>query len=286
MALLINGKEISKKVRLEVKTKVAEFSPQIGRAPSLAVILVGGDPASEVYVRNKHRACKRAGIKSVKIELPENTTEEQLLNEIKTLNEDETIDGFLVQVPLPSHIDTWKALLSVNPDKDVDGFHPVNVGKLSIGLPAPKSCTPAGIMRLLSEYEIPIEGKDAVIIGRSNIVGKPLSMMMMAKNATVTVCHSRTQNLAEIAQRADILVAAIGRAGIITKDFVKPGATVIDVGVNLLEDGGFAGDVSFDEVEPLASAITPVPGGVGPMTIAMLLQNTLDAYLQKNETHH
>ena len=277
MAILIDGKKISAEVKDELRVKVAEFEKEHGRVPGLAVIIVGEDPASQVYVRNKEKACEAAGMYSVKLALPAETSEEELLAHIDALNADERIDGILVQLPLPKHISEEKVILRIRPDKDVDAFHPQNVGKIMIGNYDFLPCTPAGVMELLQRYEIDVCGKNCVVIGRSNIVGKPQSMLLLQKNATVTICHSKTKNLAEVTSAADVLVVAIGRAGFVTKDMVKPGAVVIDVGINRLESGKLMGDVAFDEVEKIASAITPVPGGVGPMTIAMLLCNTLTA---------
>lgn len=277
MAILIDGKKISAEVKDELRVKVAEFEKEHGRVPGLAVIIVGEDPASQVYVRNKEKACEAAGMYSVKLALPAETSEEELLAHIDALNADERIDGILVQLPLPKHISEEKVILRIRPDKDVDAFHPQNVGKIMIGNYDFLPCTPAGVMELLQRYEIDVCGKNCVVIGRSNIVGKPQSMLLLQKNATVTICHSKTKNLAEVTSAADVLVVAIGRAGFVTKDMVKPGAVVIDVGINRLESGKLMGDVAFDDVAKIASAITPVPGGVGPMTIAMLLCNTLTA---------
>ncbi|GAB4307399.1 MAG: bifunctional methylenetetrahydrofolate dehydrogenase/methenyltetrahydrofolate cyclohydrolase FolD [Myxococcota bacterium] len=283
MAVILDGKEVSKRVREGLKAEIDGVSAKVGRPPSIAVILVGNNPASMVYVRNKHKACAKAGINSIKLELPKETSEKELLEKIDELNHDSTVDAILVQLPLPKQIDSWKILEAVSPEKDADGFHPLNVGRLSIGLPATKSCTPAGIIKLLDEYKISIEGKEAVIIGRSNIVGKPLIQLLLARNATVTTCHSRTWDLPGVCRRADILIAATGKPKMVTKEFVKEGAVVVDVGISTLSDGSLSGDVNFDEVEPIASAITPVPGGIGPMTIAMLLFNTVELYLRKFE---
>lgn len=244
-------------------------------SPTLATVIVGDDPASHMYVRMKHRACEQVGINSVNVTLPADTTTKMVLDRIRQLNEDPDIDGILVQLPLPEGIDTESVIASINPEKDVDGFHPLNMGRLMTGLPGPRPCTPKGIMTLLSEYNIPTSGKRAVIVGRSVDVGRPIGLLLLHADATVTICHSKTENLAEITRQADILVSAAGRAGIITADMVKPGASVIDVGTNQV-NGKLCGDVSFSEVEKIAGAITPVPGGVGPMTIASLMENTAD----------
>lgn len=244
-------------------------------SPTLATVIVGDDPASHMYVRMKHRACEQVGINSVNVTLPADTTTKTVLDRIRQLNEDPDIDGILVQLPLPEGIDTESVIASINPEKDVDGFHPLNMGRLMTGLPGPRPCTPKGIMTLLSEYNIPTAGKRAVIVGRSVDVGRPIGLLLLHADATVTICHSKTENLAEITRQADILVSAAGRAGIITADMVKPGASVIDVGTNQV-NGKLCGDVSFSEVEKIAGAITPVPGGVGPMTIASLMENTAD----------
>lgn len=277
MAIRIDGKATSAAVRTEIKKDVEEFVSLYKKVPGLAVVIVGENPASQVYVRNKHKACGEVGMYSEVIELPESTTEEELLSLIERLNGDERINGILVQLPLPKHLDEEKVLLRINPQKDVDAFHPENVGKIMIGNFSFLPCTPAGVMELLKHYNVDIAGKHCVIIGRSNIVGKPQAMLMLKENATVTICHSRTQNLAEITKQADILVAAVGRANFVSADMVKDGAVVIDVGINHLENGKLCGDVDFEAVEPIASYITPVPGGVGPMTITMLLKNTLTA---------
>ncbi|PWR71197.1 bifunctional methylenetetrahydrofolate dehydrogenase/methenyltetrahydrofolate cyclohydrolase FolD [Methanospirillum stamsii] len=244
-------------------------------SPTLATVIVGDDPASHMYVRMKHRACEQVGINSVNVTLPADTTTKTVLDRIRQLNEDPDIDGILVQLPLPEGIDTESVIASINPEKDVDGFHPLNMGRLMTGLPGPRPCTPKGIMTLLSEYNIPTSGKRAVIVGRSVDVGRPIGLLLLHADATVTICHSKTENLAEITRQADILVSAAGRAGIITADMVKPGESVIDVGTNQV-NGKLCGDVSFSEVEKIAGAITPVPGGVGPMTIASLMENTAD----------
>ncbi|WP_343208892.1 bifunctional methylenetetrahydrofolate dehydrogenase/methenyltetrahydrofolate cyclohydrolase FolD [Anaerolentibacter hominis] len=282
MAQLIDGKKISSEIKEEIKEKVAELKEQ-GVEVTLAVIQVGADPASTVYVRNKKNACAYVGIRSLAYELPEETTQEELIKLVKELNEKEDVDGILVQLPLPGHIDEDTIIRTIRPDKDVDGFHPESVGKLSIGQPGFVSCTPAGIIQLLKRSGIPIEGKECVIVGRSNIVGKPMALLLLRENGTVTVCHSRTKDLKEVARRADILVVAIGRAKFITSDYVKEGAAVIDVGMDRDENGKLCGDVDFASVEPVAGAITPVPGGVGPMTIAMLMNNCVEAALAKRK---
>ena len=277
MAQIISGRECSEKVRGEIMREVAEFNSEHGYVPGLTVIIVGQDPASTVYVRNKKKACLDVGMNSEVIELPEDTSEEELLSYIDKLNEDDSVHGILVQLPLPSHINEESVINRIRPEKDVDAFHPVNVGKVMTGNFSFVPCTPAGVMEMLKFKNIDICGKHCVIIGRSNIVGKPQAMLMLKENATVTVCHSRTKNLSEITKTADILVAAVGRARFVSADMVKEGAVVVDVGINRTDDGKLCGDVDFDAVEPIASYITPVPGGVGPMTITMLLKNTLTA---------
>ena len=277
MAIVISGKECSEKVRAQIKADVVRFSEQHGYVPGLTVIIVGENPASQVYVRNKKRACAEVGMNSNVIEMPEKTTEKELLSCIDKLNKDTSVHGILVQLPLPPHIDEDKVINSISPDKDVDAFHPFNVGKIMTGKFSFLPCTPAGVMELLKFKNIDVAGKHCVIIGRSNIVGKPQAMLMLKENATVTICHSKTSNLKEITKQADILVAAVGRAGFVKADMVKEDAVVIDVGINRLSDGTLCGDVDYAEVEKLASYITPVPGGVGPMTITMLLKNTLTA---------
>lgn len=274
MALLIDGKKISAEIKDELKEIVAKKKAE-GKEITLAVIQVGNDKASSVYVGNKKKACEYIGVNSLAYELPEETTEEELLSIVKELNERSDVHGILVQLPLPKHICEDKVLLAINPDKDVDGFHPVSVGRLWIGEEGYESCTPAGVIQLLKRSGIEIAGKECVVIGRSNIVGKPMAAMLLRENGTVTVCHSRTKNLAEVTKRADILVVAIGKPKFITAEYVKEGAVVIDVGIHRNEDNKLCGDVDFDSVAPLASAITPVPGGVGPMTIAMLMCNVV-----------
>lgn len=272
---IIDGKRISQEIKDELRQKTAEMKAR-GQERCLAVIQVGSDPASAVYVRNKKKACEYIGIKSISYELPEETGEEVLLGIIRELNEREDVNGILVQLPLPAHIDEDRVLLAIAPEKDVDGFHPVNVGNLSIGRPGYVSCTPAGIIQLLKRSGIEIQGKECVVLGRSNIVGKPMAMLLLRENGTVTVCHSRTEKLKEITARADILVAAVGRPKFVDGDFVKEGAVVIDVGIHRNQEGKLCGDVDFQSVAPKASAITPVPGGVGPMTIAMLMANCVE----------
>jgi len=281
MAELIDGKLVSQSVRDEVTGHVAQLKNDTGVVPGLAAILVGEDPASEIYVRNKRKACEKVGIYSEEHNLPSGTTEEELLSLVNKLNEDEKIHGILVQLPLPDHINETKILRTVSPLKDVDGFHPYNVGLLVEGNPRFVSCTPNGIIKMLDYYNIDIKGKEVVVVGRSNIVGKPVSLLLLHRHGTVTICHSRTKPLEDVTKRADILVAAIGRANFITGDMVKKGVVVIDVGINRKDDGKLTGDVDFESVEKKASYITPVPGGVGPMTIAMLLYNT---YLSAKST--
>jgi methylenetetrahydrofolate dehydrogenase (NADP+)/methenyltetrahydrofolate cyclohydrolase len=277
MATIIDGKAISAQIRAELKQETEELIKTHGIQPGLAVIIVGEDPASQVYVRNKHRACQEIGYRSDVYELPANTTQEELNALIDSLNQDSNIHGILCQLPLPKHLDEELVINTIIPEKDVDAFHPQNVGKIMIGNYDFLPCTPAGVMEMLAYENIDITGKECVVIGRSNIVGKPMAMLLLHKNGTVTVCHSRTKDLAEVCRRADILVAAVGRANFVTADMVKEGAVVIDVGINRLENGKLCGDVNFAEVEPKASYITPVPGGVGPMTIATLMKNTLTA---------
>lgn len=283
-AQIIDGKAISSQIKDELKIKTAELKEK-GIEVTLAVILVGEDPASQVYVRNKKKACEYIGYRSLSYELPVSTTQEELLNLISDLNARDDVDGILVQMPLPDHINEKDVINAISPAKDVDGFHPMNVGALCIGEEGFVSCTPAGVIQLLKrgcEGKLDIAGKECVIIGRSNIVGKPMALLMLRENATVTVAHSRTKDLANVCKRADIIIAAVGKAGFVTKDFVKEGAVVIDVGINRGADGKLCGDVAFDEVSQIAGAITPVPGGVGPMTIAMLMNNCLEAALLHN----
>ena len=276
MAQLIDGKAISTAIKEELRDKVAAMKAE-GKNACLAVIQVGNDPASSVYVNNKKKACAFIRIESLSYELPEETTEEDLLGLIQKLNTDDKVNGILVQLPLPKHIDEDKVIQTISPSKDVDGFHPHSVGCLCIGQKGYVSCTPAGIIQLLKRSNIEIAGKECVIIGRSNIVGKPMSLLMLRENATVTVAHSRTKNLKEVCKRADILIVAVGKPKMVTADYVKEGAVVIDVGIHRNEDNKLCGDVDFDDVAPHCSAITPVPGGVGPMTIAMLMNNCVES---------
>lgn len=276
MAQLIDGKTIATQIKEELKGKVADLKAA-GTEVTLAVIQVGNDPASSVYVGNKKKACEYIGIRSLAYELSEETTEIELLELIEELNERKDVNGILVQLPLPKHIDEEKILNTISPLKDVDGFHPQNVGALCIGQPGFVSCTPAGIIQLLKRSGIEISGKECVVIGRSNIVGKPMALLLLRENGTVTITHSRTRDLKEVTRRADILVVAIGKPKMITADYVKEGAVVIDVGIHRNENNKLCGDVDFESVEPLCSAITPVPGGVGPMTIAMLMNNCVES---------
>lgn len=276
MAAIIDGKKISAEIKDELKDLAAKYKTE-GKEVTLAVIQVGNDPASTVYVGNKKKACEYIGINSLAYEIPEDTTQEELLKLVNDLNERDDVNGILVQLPLPGHIDEDEIIKAISPKKDVDGFHPQSVGALSIGQKGYVSCTPAGVIQLLKRSGIEIEGKECVIVGRSNIVGKPMALLMLRENATVTVCHSRTKNLKEVTSRADILIVAIGKPEFITKEYVKEGAVVIDVGIHRKENGKLCGDVLFDDVEPVASAITPVPGGVGPMTIAMLMNNCMQS---------
>ncbi len=280
MAKIIDGKEISAKVKERVKQSVSELNAK-GITVGLAVIIVGEDPASKVYVANKKKACEALGIISEEYALPETTTEQELLDLITQLNNKKSINGILCQLPLPKHLDEKLIINSILPEKDVDAFHPSNVGRIMIGDFDFVPCTPAGVMEMLAFENIDVEGKNCVVIGRSNIVGKPMNMLLLHKNATVTICHSKTKNLKEICSKADVLVAAVGRPNFVTEDMVKEGAVVIDVGINR-QDGKLCGDVDFENVKNKASAITPVPGGVGPMTIAMLMQNTLTAAKRQN----
>ncbi|ABB37097.1 Methylenetetrahydrofolate dehydrogenase (NADP(+)) [Oleidesulfovibrio alaskensis G20] len=282
--ILLDGKATAAAVREELKKDVDALKDRAGRAPGLAVILVGDDPASQVYVRNKERACADAGIRSEAFRISAQTTQQELEERIAALNAREDIDGILLQLPLPAGLDSQRCLELIDPAKDVDGFHPVNMGKLTLGLPGFRPCTPAGVMTLLERYNLSPAGKKAVVLGRSNIVGKPLALMLGASgpfaNATVTVCHSRTPDLAQQCREADFLFVAIGRANFVTADMVKPGAVVVDVGINRTENG-LAGDVDFGPVSKVASAITPVPGGIGPMTIAQLLVNTVASWKKR-----
>ena len=277
MTEIIDGKLVSKKVREEIAEETKKFKAEYSITPGLAVILVGNNPASAVYVRNKHKASLEVGFESFQIMMPEDTTEEELLDKIDELNNDNTVHGILVQLPLPKHISEEKVINKISPKKDVDAFHPVNVGKIVTGNFDFIPCTPAGIIELLHHYNVEISGKDCLVIGRSNIVGKPMSLLLLKENGTVTIAHSRTKELKELSKRADIIVVAIGKPKFLTKDMVKPGAVVIDVGINRMEDGTLCGDVDFGPVSEVCDKITPVPGGVGPMTITMLLKNTLTA---------
>ena len=281
MAKIIDGKAISKQIREEIAAETLEFAAKSGFKPGLAVVIVGEDPASQVYVRNKRKACDEVGFYSESYELPAETTQEELEALVDKLNNDDKIHGILVQLPLPKHLDETRVLLRINPEKDVDAFHPYNVGKIMIGDYSFLPCTPAGVMALIERSGIDVCGKKCVVIGRSNIVGKPMAMLLLHSHGTVTICHSRTKDLAAICKEADILVAAIGKADFVGADMIKEGAVVIDVGMNRKADGKLTGDVNFAEAEPLASYITPVPGGVGPMTITMLMQNTLTAAKNK-----
>lgn len=276
MANLINGKEISQAIKDELKEEVAKLAAK-GKHATLAVIQVGNDPASSVYVGNKKKACEYIGIGSKSFEIPEETTQDELLALIDKLNNDDEITGILVQLPLPKHIDEKTVINSISSKKDVDGFHPENVGNLCIGQKGFVSCTPAGVIELLKRSNVDIAGKECVVIGRSNIVGKPMALLLLRENGTVTVCHSKTADLKAVCKRADILVVAIGKPKMITAEYIKEGATVIDVGIHRMDNGKLCGDVDFADVEPHCSAITPVPGGVGPMTIAMLMNNCVEA---------
>lgn len=282
MAILLDGKAVSSAVREEVAKEAAVLTESF-RQPCLAVILVGDDPASQVYVRNKHKACEACGIRSLQYHLPKETTQKELLALVQTLNGDPTVDGILCQLPLPEGLDEKEVILSIDPGKDVDSFHPVNTGRILSGDYGFLPCTPAGIMELLHRYEIPVRGKHCVVIGRSNIVGKPMAMLLLNESGTVTICHSKTKDLSSFTRSADILVAAVGKPDFVTADMVKDGATVIDVGINRMADGKLKGDVDFEAVEKKAAFLTPVPGGVGPMTIAMLLKNTITAAKRHRE---
>jgi len=281
MAQIIDGKAVSSAVKAEVAEEAARLKDEVGLKVGLAVVIVGNNQASRVYVNNKKKACEAVGFQSYEYALDENTTQEKLLDLIEVLNRDDKVNGILVQLPLPAHIDEKAVINAISPDKDVDAFHPVNVGKIMIGEYAFLPCTPAGVMRLIESTGTDVSGKNCVVIGRSNIVGKPQAMLLLQKNGTVTICHSKTRNLKEICLGADILVVAIGRAKFITGDMIKEGAVVIDVGMNRDENNKLCGDVDFESAEKKASYITPVPGGVGPMTIAMLMKNTLTAAKQQ-----
>lgn len=274
MAVILDGKETARRIREKLKKNIEKLKAK-NIFPKLAVIMVGEDPASKIYVKNKSKACEELGVKYEEFLLKEDISQEQLLNLIEELNKRRDIHGILLQSPIPKHLDINEAFKTILPEKDVDGFNPINVGKLVLGQETLISCTPFGVIKLLEEYNIPIEGKNAVVIGRSNIVGKPMLHCLLNKNATVTICHSKTQNLKEITKTADILVVAIGKPKFVTKDMVKPESIIIDVGINRNEEGKVCGDVDFEEVEKVASYITPVPGGIGPMTIAMLMENVV-----------
>ncbi|MCD7801026.1 MAG: bifunctional methylenetetrahydrofolate dehydrogenase/methenyltetrahydrofolate cyclohydrolase FolD [Ruminococcus sp.] len=276
MAKIISGKEVSAQVKERVRLENERLKSK-GIETGLAVVIVGNDPASKVYVNNKKKACETVGFKSFEYALPEETTQQELLDLVEVLNKDTKVNGILVQLPLPKHIDETAIINAISPNKDVDAFHPINVGKIMVGDYAFLPCTPAGVMELIKSTGVDICGKNCVVIGRSNIVGKPMAMLLLHSNGTVTICHSKTKNLREICSQADILIASVGKPNFVTTDMVKDNAIVIDVGINRLENGKLCGDVNFNEVEPKASYITPVPGGVGPMTIAMLMQNTLTA---------
>ena len=283
MANIIDGKQVSANVKEQVRQETEALFQKYGKKPGLAVVIVGNDPASRVYVNNKKKACETVGFQSFEYALPEDTTQAELLELVETLNADKNVNGILVQLPVPKQIDDKAIINAISAEKDVDAFHPENVGRIMIGEYAFLPCTPAGVMELIDSTGVEISGKKCVVIGRSNIVGKPMAMLLLHRSGTVTICHSRTQNLAEITRDADILVAAVGKANFVTGDMVKEGAVVIDVGMNRLENGKLCGDVNFAEVEPKASYITPVPGGVGPMTIAMLMKNTLTAFKAQNQ---
>lgn len=282
MAKILDGKTLAKKIKSKLQERIESLLPTKGRSPGLAVLIVGDDPASKIYVKNKEKACAQVGIASFGRHFPAQTTQTELTETIQQLNQDPQVDGILVQLPLPKHLDPISLLYQIAPDKDVDGLHPVNMGQLVRGEKGLRSCTPAGVMRLLEEYEIDCQGKQAVILGRSILVGKPMALMLLEANSTVTIAHSRTQNLEAVIKNADIIVAAVGRPQMITGEMVKRGAVVVDVGINRVTDSDgnskLVGDVDFEAVEPVAGFITPVPGGVGPMTVAMLLQNTVDRW--------
>lgn len=281
-AKLLDGKALAAKIHQELTSKISQLQPKIGRPPGLAVLMVGDNPASAAYVRNKEKACAKVGIASFNRHFPQETTQKELEAVIQTLNQDERVDGILVQLPLPGHLDAVALLHQIDPKKDADGLHPLNLGKLVRGEAGLRSCTPAGVMRLLNEYSIPLAGKKAVVIGRSILVGKPIALMLLEANATVSVAHSRTKDLQALTKEADILIAAVGRTQLINSEMVKYGAVVVDVGINRVTDANgksrLVGDVDFDSTQGVASYITPVPGGVGPMTVAMLLQNTVSSY--------
>lgn len=279
---LLDGKALAERIQMQLKEQIQSITPQIGRAPGLAVIMVGDNPASAAYVRNKERACTKVGIASFGQHFPTDTSQQELEQVIQALNQDERVDGILVQLPLPEHLDSVALLHQIEPNKDADGLHPLSLGRLVRQESGLRSCTPAGVMRLLQEYQVDLKGKQAVVIGRSILVGKPLALMLLEADATVTIAHSKSHDLAAITKQADILIPAVGRPGLITADMVKPGAVVVDVGISRVSDTSgnsrLVGDVDFDSVQQVAQLITPVPGGVGPMTVAMLLQNTFNSY--------
>jgi len=284
-AQILDGKALAERIQADLKERIQALQPQIGRPPGLAVLMVGDNPASAAYVRNKERTCTKVGIDSFGQHFAANTTQSELQQVIQALNQDERVDGILVQLPLPDHLDAVALLHHIDPDKDADGLHPVNLGRLVRGEPGLRSCTPAGVMRLLQEYQIQVEGKQVVVVGRSILVGKPLALMLLEADATVMIAHSRSQNLPAITKSADILITAVGRPALITAEMVKSGAVVVDVGINRVEDNKgksrLVGDVHFESVQQVAEFITPVPGGIGPMTVAMLLQNTVLSYSQR-----
>lgn len=284
IAQILDGKALAERIQTELRSHIQSLQPQVGRSPGLAVLMVGDNPASAAYVRNKERACAKVGIASFGQHFPVEISQLELEKVIQALNQDKMVDGILVQLPLPEHLDAAALLHQIAPDKDADGLHPVNLGRLVRGEPGLRSCTPAGVMRLLQEYQIHLQGKQAVVVGRSILVGKPLTLMLLEADATVTIAHSRSHDLPSITRNADILIPAVGRAGLITADMVKPGAIVVDVGINRVTDASgnsrLVGDVEFESVQRLAEFITPVPGGIGPMTVAMLLQNTVKSYVQ------
>lgn len=285
-AQLLDGKALAQRIQTKLTQRIQALQPQIGRPPGLAVLMVGDNPASAAYVRNKERACTKVGIASFGEHFSVHTTQVELEQVIQALNQDERVDGILVQLPLPDHLDAVSLLNQIAPDKDADGLHPVNLGRLVRGEPGLRSCTPAGVIRLLQEYQIQLEGKQAVVLGRSILVGKPLALMLLEADATVTIAHSRSHSLQAITKSADILISAVGRPALITAEMVKPRAVVVDVGINRITDGGgnsrLVGDVHFESVQGVAEFLTPVPGGIGPMTVAMLLQNTVSSYSQRH----
>jgi methylenetetrahydrofolate dehydrogenase (NADP+)/methenyltetrahydrofolate cyclohydrolase len=285
LAQILDGKALAQKIQIQLQERVQNYQGKISRPPGLAVLMVGDNPASAAYVRNKEKACAKVGIASLGQHFPTEISQEELEAVIDQLNQDDRVDGILIQLPLPKHLNSVAALEKINPAKDADGLHAVNLGKLVRSEKGLRSCTPAGVMKLLEEYNIPLSGKKAVVLGRSILVGKPLALMLLEADATVTIAHSQTQDLAAVCQKADILVAAVGKPGIVTGNMIKPGAVVIDVGINRVEDSNgkarLVGDVEFDSAAEIASYITPVPGGIGPMTVAMLLTNTVQSYVQK-----